>query len=182
MASPEDQEVLSVSSDSPEKRQKREVEPEPCSHGVDLLADPDHGDPPPAESSRTGSTSSECDSSSSSSGGSSSGSDSDESVSSSAHSAAGRGGGGGWGRGRHASYHRDAINRVIPFLKRVLRRPQALRASERSNVQAALREAEAADVIIYGAGQAYKSKRNAESAILNLYYADIVSQLQQQEP
>ncbi|CAE6937046.1 RSN1 [Symbiodinium microadriaticum] len=52
VASPEDQEVLSVSSDSPEKRQKREVEPEPCSHGVDLLADPDHGDPPPAESSR----------------------------------------------------------------------------------------------------------------------------------
>ena len=173
--------MWSVSSDSPEKRQKREAELEPCHPAVDLLAELDDVDPPPAESSQSGSTSSDSSSSSSSSNSS----DESTSESSSADSAdrrrRGGGGAGGWGRGRHAKHHREAINRIIPYLKRVLRRPQALLRSERSNVQMALRLAEDAGVIVHGAGQAYKSKRNAESAILNLYYAEIVSQLQQQE-
>ena len=172
--------MWSVSSDSPEKRQKREAELEPCHPAVDLLAELDDVDPPPAESSQSGSTSSDSSSSSSSNS-----SDESTSESSSADSAdrrrRGGGGAGGWGRGRHAKHHREAINRIIPYLKRVLRRPQALLRSERSNVQMALRLAEDAGVIVHGAGQAYKSKRNAESAILNLYYAEIVSQLQQQE-
>ena len=85
-----------------------------------------------------------------------------------------RGGGtrGIWGK--HGERHRQAILPTLPYLKQQLRLPESPGNTERANVQAAIQLAQDAGVEnCWGNNKVYKSKRNFENAIINLYYPSI---------
>ena len=120
----------------------------------------------------------DADPSSSSSSTSSSDTSSSSSISSDSDSSDGRGHGrvGGLGRGRHGRQHKEAIARIMPFLVEVLREPGAMRRADRLNVREALDRAQRQNIVFWGTvqGAVYKSRRNVEAAIVNLYYTDAV--------
>ena len=138
----------------------------------DLAQSHDPGDSLPQPKAQAAATSSS--SSSTSSNSSSSGSSSDSLSSSGGSSRRGGGRVGGLGRGRHGHKHRDAIGRILPILREVLSENGAARRADRANVKEALSRAEARGIIIWGEGAVYKSRRNVESAIINLYYTDVL--------
>ena len=118
-------------------------------------------------------------SSSSSSGSSSSSSNSASRRSSSPASSLSAGGAGLRGIwGRHGERHREAIAEFLPYLKRVLGEPGNLAKPERENVKQAVTRALADGVEqCWGTHKVYKSRRNLENAITNLYYAAAVANL-----
>ena len=81
--------------------------------------------------------------------------------------------------GRHGEKHRQAIQKVLPFLKEQLRLPGALGLPERSNVREALKKASEQGQRCWGPGEAYKHQQGVESAILNMYYQAVVASLHQ---
>ena len=130
--------------------------------------------PPQAAAAASSSSST----SSSSTTSSSSASDSDSDLSDGSERKHGRVG--GLGRGRHGQRHRSAIARVLPVLKDVLREPGAMRRADRINVKEALSRAAANDIVIWGDRDdaVYKTRRNVEAAIMNLYYTDALLEVQ----
>ena len=82
--------------------------------------------------------------------------------------------------GRHGAPQRSAIEQILPILKEELRVPGALRQSDRANVKKALKTASENGIRIWGPRQVYKSRANVENAILNLYYASVVAELNEE--
>ena len=81
--------------------------------------------------------------------------------------------------GRHGEPQRDAIQTLLPLLKEQLQTPGALLQSEKQNVKEALNKASERGIQqCWGPGCVYRSRRNVENAILNLYYSSVVSSLQ----
>ncbi len=90
-------------------------------------------------------------------------------------------GGGGFGlrgiHGRHGEPQRQAIELILPVLREQLETEGALALSEKQNVQIALDIASNLGFGCWGPGKVYKSKRNVENAILNLYFQSVVASL-----
>lgn len=88
---------------------------------------------------------------------------------------------GGYGlrgiHGRHGEPQRHAIEQILPILRERLQQPGALALGERQNVQIALDLASQKGLACWGPNQVYKSKRNVQNAILNLYYQSVVASL-----
>ena len=80
--------------------------------------------------------------------------------------------------GKHGQKHREAIQKIIPYLKQCLQCEGALAKSDKDNVREAMRLANQAGLEpCWGPGLVYKSKRNVEKAIINLYYNSVVTSL-----
>lgn len=76
--------------------------------------------------------------------------------------------------GKHGERHRQAILPTLPYLKQQLRLAESPGNTERANVQAAIRLAQDAGVEnCWGNNKVYKSKRNFENALINLYYPSV---------
>lgn len=80
--------------------------------------------------------------------------------------------------GRHGDKHREAVQAVLPFLRQVLQNPEALANPETDNVKEAVSKSLKQGVsACWGQGGVYKSRRNFEAAIVNLYYPGVVATL-----
>ena len=88
---------------------------------------------------------------------------------------------GGYGlrgiHGRHGEPQRQAIEQILPVLREHLKQPGALALGEKQNVQIALDLASKKGLACWGPNQVYKSKRNVQNAILNLYFQSVVASL-----
>lgn len=88
---------------------------------------------------------------------------------------------GGYGlrgvHGRHGERQRDAIEKILPVLREQLETEGALSLSDKENVKIALDIASDLGLACWGPDQVYKSKRNVESAILNLYFQSVLASL-----
>lgn len=81
--------------------------------------------------------------------------------------------------GRHGEPQRIAIQALLPLLKEQLQSQGALLKSEKENIKEALNKASKRGIPqCWGPGCVYKSRRNVENAILNLYYSSVVASLQ----
>ena len=80
--------------------------------------------------------------------------------------------------GRRGDKRRDAVHAVLPFLRQVLQNSGALANSEQDNVKEAVSISLTQGVPpCWGQGGVYKSRRNFEGAIVNLYYSGVVATL-----
>lgn len=80
--------------------------------------------------------------------------------------------------GRHGDRHRAVIQQLLPFLKTHLRKPGMLSQSDKANVTAGVNLALAAGIEpCWGPNKVYKSRRNCEGAILNIYFTSVVASL-----
>ena len=88
---------------------------------------------------------------------------------------------GGYGlrgiHGRHGERQRDAIEKILPVLREQLETEGALSLSDKENVKIAVDIASGLGLGCWGPDQVYKSKRNVESAILNLYFQSVLASL-----
>ncbi len=80
--------------------------------------------------------------------------------------------------GRHGDRHRAVIQQLLPFLKDHLKKPGMLSQSDKANVKAAVDLALSSGVEpCWGPNKVYRSRRNCEGAILNIYFTSVVASL-----
>jgi hypothetical protein len=76
-------------------------------------------------------------------------------------------------QGRHGKQHRQAIQSIIPYLRRVLAEPGSNQRQDRANVNIAVSNAQSEGICFWGRGKLYSSKHTVVSCIVNMYYSTV---------
>ena len=82
--------------------------------------------------------------------------------------------------GSHGDRHRRSIQQLLPYIKEHLKKPGMLAKPDKENVKSGVTLAlEAGVEPCWGPGKVYKSRRNCEGAILNIYFSSVVASIHQ---